>query len=103
MLVGAAAGAVPPAGVGVAGTAFVDVDEDWTGAAGGAGVDATAGAGVEGAFELDAEGAALGWFTCQYGAKLREEETYLRYHTDYESLLLNLVRLNGVGILENLA
>lgn len=51
------------AGVGVAGTAFVEEDVDWIGAAGGAGVDTTAGAGVEGAaFEEDAAdaGGALG-------------------------------------------
>jgi hypothetical protein len=52
-----------PAGEGVAGAALVDVvDCDCDGAAGGAGVDATAGAGVEGGFEVeaDAAGTALG-------------------------------------------
>ena len=55
------AGAPAPAGEGVAGAAFV-VLEDWVGAAGGAGVDTeVAGAGVEGAFEEDAVAAgALG-------------------------------------------
>ena len=54
------AGAPAPAGEGVAGTA-VAVFEDCWGAAGGAGVEAATGAGVEGAaFEEDAAGAALG-------------------------------------------
>lgn len=55
--------AVPaPAGEGVAGMALVVVLVDWAGAAGGAGVEALAGAGVEGGFEVEAAaaGAALG-------------------------------------------
>jgi hypothetical protein len=61
----AAVVAPEPAGVGVAGTVFVVEDVDWIGAAGGAGVEATAGAGVEGAFEEEAAevaeaGGALG-------------------------------------------
>jgi hypothetical protein len=60
----AAVVAPAPAGVGVAGTAFVEEAIDWIGAAGGAGVDTTAGAGVEGAFEVDAadDDGALGCF-----------------------------------------
>jgi len=51
-----------PAGEGVAGIAAAVEPVDCTGAAGGAGVDTLAGAGVEGAFEEEAEldGAALG-------------------------------------------
>jgi hypothetical protein len=56
-----------PEGVGVAGTSVVFDEPVWaTGAAGGAGVEVTAGAGVAGAFagvevELDAAGRALGY------------------------------------------
>jgi len=39
-----------PAGVGVAGTGAAAGKTGWEGAAGGAGVDATAGAGVDGGF-----------------------------------------------------
>jgi hypothetical protein len=54
------AGAPAPAGEGVAGTAVAVLD-DCVGAAGGAGVEAGAGAGVEGAFDEDAAaGVALG-------------------------------------------
>lgn len=51
-----------PAGDGVAGTLLATELAGWAGAAGGAGVDATAGAGVEGAFDAEAveAGAALG-------------------------------------------
>ena len=47
-----------PAGEGVDGTLLEEVFEDCTGAAGGAGVEVTAGAGVEGTLEDDATGAA---------------------------------------------
>lgn len=47
----------------MAGTLAVAEDVDWTGAGGGAGVAATAGAGVEGGLLVDAleDGAALGY------------------------------------------
>lgn len=47
------AAAPAPAGDGVEGTALVEVDDDWAGATGAAGVAATAGAGVAGALEVD--------------------------------------------------
>jgi hypothetical protein len=60
---GITAGAAAPAGDGVPGAACEVVEDDWVGAAGGAGVNATTGAGVEGTFEDDAAGAgaALGY------------------------------------------
>lgn len=88
------AGAPEPAGEGVAGTAAVVVVlEDCSGAAGGAGVEVTAGAGVEGALDEDAAaGVAL-------GCRLLESETeapqsyysYLLDHADDETLLLDLI------------
>lgn len=55
-----------PAGEGVAGTAVFAVLEECAGAAGGAGVAAFAGAGVDGALgaDEDAAGAALGYNRC---------------------------------------
>jgi len=55
-------GAATPAGEGVAGAAVAVGMGGWDGAGGGAGVEATAGAGVEGAFEDEAveAGVALG-------------------------------------------
>lgn len=57
------------AGVGVAGAFAVVVFNVWAGAAGGAGVWAVAGAGVEGAFALAeaAAGGALGYVTVRTG------------------------------------
>lgn len=77
------------------------------GAAGGAGVEATAGAGVDGAFagveaELDA-GTAFGYKMLAFLSTPLPYGIYLLYHADNKTLLLNLVGLNGVGILENLA
>jgi hypothetical protein len=92
-----------PAGVGVCGIADEGAD-DWDGAAGGAGVDSTAFAGVEGAFDVDAEdvGAAFGYRMLEI--VLRSLKVcYLRNHADNESLLFNAVGLNSVGILQDLA
>jgi len=55
------AGAPEPAGDGVAGIAVFVLEEDCIGAAGGAGVEEVAGAGVEGTFDEDAAGVALGY------------------------------------------
>lgn len=108
-----ASGAAARFGVGVEGAAAA-VPEDCAGAAGAAGVDACAEAGVAGtAEEEDAAGAAagagLGWekkttlaVTTTLGQWLFCR-TYLVYDTDNKALLLNLVGLNGVLILENLA
>lgn len=98
------ASAPEPAGEGVAGTA-VAVFEDCAGAAGGTGLEAVAGAGVEGTFEEDAAaGAALGYGEQLGEAKLSQSSyAYLRDHTNDKTLLLDLVGLNGIGILEDLA
>jgi hypothetical protein len=50
-----------PAGDGVGGTTAAAVLEDWTGAAGGAEVDATTGVGVEGVLGVETAGAAFGY------------------------------------------
>lgn len=55
-----AAAAPEPAGEGVGGITAAAVLEDWTGAAGGAGVEATAGVGVEGVLGVDTAGGAFG-------------------------------------------
>lgn len=98
------ASAPEPAGEGVAGTA-VAVFEDCIGAAGGAGLEAAAGAGVEGTFEEDAVAvAALGCEQLESEIKVSQSSyTYLRDHTNDETLLLDLIGLNGIGILEDLA
>lgn len=90
------------AGEGVAGAVDV-VFGAGAGAAGAAGVDAGAGTGVEGVFEVDEEaaGAAFGFRNHQphiLDVTLRLKH-YLRYHTDYEPLLLDAVRLHSIGIL----
>lgn len=60
--VAASAGGFAPAGDGVAGIALEEELAAGAGAAGGAGVDVTAGAGVEGAFDgVEADGAAFGY------------------------------------------
>lgn len=96
----ASADGLGPAGEGVAGTALVDELGAGAGAAGGAGVDAVAGAGVEGALEgVDAEGAALGYYTLLESSITALSYTYLRDHADNEALLLDLVVLHSLVIL----
>jgi hypothetical protein len=63
-----------PAGEGVAGTLLVVELNVCAGAAGGAGVEATAGAGVDGAFVA---GGALGYKTSEADAKCKVSGTNL--------------------------
>ena len=100
-----AAAAAP--GVGVTGTLAV-APPPAVGAAGGAGVETEGAAGVDGGFAVDedaeaeVDGAALG---CGSLAPIDTaiEVADLLDHAHDESLLLNLVGLNGIGILQDLA
>lgn len=119
----APAAAVAPAGVGVAGGA-AEVALECEGAAGAAGVAAGARAGVSGTALEEAAGAAatLGWLGGQStyvknstiaevainaGLEICEMHTagdsYLVHHAYNEALLLDLVRLDGVLIFQDLA
>lgn len=64
--------------------------------------------GVEGACEgvAAAEGALgyRGWYgqtQCSEAGSIARPESYLRYHAYYETLLLNVVCLDGLVILED--
>lgn len=96
------------AGEGVAGTAGAEGAADGAGADGAAGVEAAALEGVEGACEgVAADEGALGcirWYgqmQCSESFQWRGRCHYLRYHAYYETLLLNVVCLDGLVILED--
>ncbi len=74
--------------------------EGWDGAAGAAGVDVVGRAGVSGT-ALDDEALGYDWMSSRSTAFTWT--TYLVYHADHEALLLDLICLNLLFILENLA
>lgn len=101
--------------MGVAGAAAWD--EGWAvGAGGAAGVEAAGWAGVAGTFEVEAAGlGSLGYgkgglASCvgrgsetRYAGACRSIMPYLVYHAHNKALLLNLVGLDRLLILEDLA
>lgn len=103
----APASVAPPAraGVGVAGAAAWDVG--WAvGAAGAAGVEAAGWAGVAGTFEVEAAGlGSLGCCGISLSEALSErgEISYLVHHAHNKAFLLDLVGLDRLLILQDLA
>jgi hypothetical protein len=89
---------VAGAGDGVAGAFCVEPDE-CAGAAGGAGVWAAAGAGVEGAALLDEAGAGFGCHAVSELSAVAGGGSDLGDHAHDEALLLDAVRLYRVRIL----
>ena len=84
------------------------VADDGAGAAGVARVPAFEGAGVEGGLLEDAAeavdaGGGLGLKSSVWDCLLTVEFANLRNHAHDESFLFDLVRLNSISILENLA